>query len=57
MNKMKFTKWEYKISFPGTFEDSIHHMDNLGQEGWESCGIRFTENGDIAKIVWKRPIE
>ena len=54
---MTFQKWEHKMSFPGTFEDSIDHMDKLGREGWESCGIRFTEYGAIAKIVWKRPIE
>ena len=54
---MDFTKWEYKISFPGAFEDSIDHMDTLGQEGWEACGIRFNKDGAIAEIVWKRPIE
>ena len=54
---MTIQKWGYKSSSPGKFEDSIDHMNEQGQEGWECCGIHFTENGAINKIIWKCPIK
>lgn len=50
------TKWEYKTKalrdFPdGMFYTTIHHLDDLGQEGWELATI---SNG---LAYFKRPME
>lgn len=56
---MRMTKWEYKrITIHGTH---VGHFNNLGQEGWELCGI-FSEDRPLTSPRWehsavfKRPI-
>ena len=46
-------KWEYMIK-PVSY--SVDHLNKLGQEGWEICGVTYSDKHDLEVFYFKRLI-
>ncbi len=57
-------KWEYMILMEGKhWRHSVTHsgleplLNQLGEQGWEVCGVHGTADGRLERVVLKRPKE
>lgn len=47
-----YQKWEYNVRCPAAGQPTITEVSNLGEQGWELCGI-YAPNGST-EFIYKR---
>ena len=45
-------QWEYKIVYSSITEEELNR---LGEQGWDTVGGKSSYNGNIDKLLMKRP--